>query len=72
MTNTQHKRSASGRESAMHRDSQFSMLQRDAFFAYIQKLKVSALFASLFFCVCFDSILSVDSFIYWFCPSVDD
>ena len=45
MTNTQHKRSASGRESAMHRDSQLSMLQRDAFFAYIQKIKVSVLFS---------------------------
>ena len=63
MTNTQHKRSASGRESAMHRDSQFSMLQRDAFFAYIQKLKVSPL-CPFFFFVCFDSILSVNSFIY--------
>lgn len=40
-TSAQHKRSASGRDSAMLRDSQLGMLQKDAFVAYLKKIKVT-------------------------------
>ncbi|XP_048254993.1 integrator complex subunit 8-like isoform X2 [Haliotis rufescens] len=37
-TKTQHKRSSSGRESAMHRDSQQGMLPRDSFISFLLKI----------------------------------
>ncbi|KAK7115409.1 integrator complex subunit 8-like [Littorina saxatilis] len=46
-TNPQLKRSANGRDSAMHRDSQLNMLPRDAFFAYIQRIKEPTLLTLL-------------------------
>ena len=39
-TNAQHKRTSSGRESAMYRDSHLGILPRDFFKQFMQKIKV--------------------------------
>ena len=39
-TNAQHKRTSSGRDSAMYRDSQLGILPRDYLKMFLQKLKV--------------------------------
>ena len=39
-TNAQHKRTSSGRDSAMYRDSQLGILPRDYFKLFLQKLRV--------------------------------
>ena len=42
-TNAQHKRTSSGRESAMYRDSQLGILPRDFFKQFMQKIKVDSI-----------------------------
>lgn len=46
-TNAQHKRTSSGRESAMYRDSQLGILPRDFFKQFMQKIKVSLGYSNL-------------------------
>ncbi|XP_064611171.1 integrator complex subunit 8-like [Liolophura sinensis] len=50
-TNTQHKRSNSGRDSAFHRDSQLGVLSREQFVSFVQKVKDKVILSTLISCL---------------------